>query len=164
MLYSNAPINQLPEFFVQPRWGTALLDAMGKFITDVGDQLAHTPEDNRPGKVICLIMTDGMENSSKEWSLDGVKTLVEQQREQWRWEFIFMGANMDAVDVAASMGISRGGALTYNAADSGAVMDSYAVASAGMSSMRAGGQSVSFSEEDRAKAMGKKPKKAKSSS
>ena len=106
-LYSNLPINQLPEFNLQPRWGTALLDATGKFITEIGARLAAIPEDDRPGKVICLIMTDGMENSagSGPWRR---QEAGHQQREQWNWEFIFMGANMDAVEVAASMGIARG--------------------------------------------------------
>ena len=90
----------MPKFHVEPRWGTALLDAMGEFITEIGEDLANLPEDDRPGIVICLIMTDGMENSSREWTLEGVQKLVEQQREQWNWKFIFMGANMDAVEVA----------------------------------------------------------------
>jgi len=160
-LYSNLPIDQLPNFTVQPRYGTALLDAMGKHITEVGEKLANIPEGDRPGIVICLIMTDGMENSSEEWTLDGVKKLVEQQREQWKWQFVFMGANMDAVQVAGSMGMSRGSSITFDANKPQAVMDSYAVASAGISNMRSG-LAVDFTEEERARAMGK-GKKATSS-
>ena len=157
-LYSTLPITQLPEFHVEPRWGTALLDAMGKFITDVGEGLAALPEDDRPGKVICLVMTDGMENSSKEWTLHGVRQLVTQQREQWAWEFIFMGANMDAVEVAQSMGISRGSSITYDAANATANVGTYAAASGLIANARAGAapEDNVFSEQDRDAAVGKK--------
>ena len=157
-LYSNLPITQLPEFHVEPRYGTALLDATGKFITEVGASLANIPEDDRPGTVICLIMTDGMENSSKEWTLHGVRTLITQQREQWKWEFIFMGANMDAVEVGASMGMARGQSVTYDAASPVAVASAYAGASGLITNTRSGmaPEDNVFSEKDRDEAVGKK--------
>jgi hypothetical protein len=155
MLYSNLPIHQLPEFVLQPRWSTALLDAMGKFITDVGEHLSNIPEDDRPGIVICLIMTDGAENASKEWTLEGVKKLVEQQQDQWGWKFIFMGANMDAVSVAGSMGIGRDSSITFDATDHASNVSTYASAGAAISNTRSG-LVADFTDDDRAKAMGKK--------
>ena len=71
VLYSATDIAEVPEFVVQPRGMTAMLDATGKFITEIGEQLSALPEAERPGHVICLIMTDGMENSSHEWDWDG---------------------------------------------------------------------------------------------
>jgi hypothetical protein len=65
---------------VQPRGRTALLDATAKFITEIGEQLSALPEDQRPGHVICLIMTDGMEDSSHDWTWDTVRPPIEQQR------------------------------------------------------------------------------------
>ena len=156
-LYTNLPIDQLPKFDLQPRWGTALLDAMGKFITAVGASLALTAEDDRPGTVICLIMTDGEENSSVEWTLDGVKALVTQQREDYQWQFIFMGANIDAVSVGASMGIPQGSSISYDAANASANMGTYGAASGLIANARSGmapDQNV-FSKKDREDAMGK---------
>ncbi|MGE2833619.1 VWA domain-containing protein [Mycobacterium sp. SMC-4] len=153
VLYSGMPIADLPEFVVQPRGMTALLDAVGKFVTDVGAALSALPEAERPGHVICMIMTDGMENSSREWSLDGVRKLVEQQRDQWNWKFLFLGANMDAVDVAGKMGIGADGAITYNDGNHISTVAVSAAASAYMTSARAG-RRAAFTDEDRRAAMG----------
>lgn len=98
VLYPPTDIAAVPEFVVDPRGRTALRDASGRFITEVG-QLAALPEDQRPGKVICLIMTDGHENASEKWTWEAVKALITQQREVYGWEFIFLGANIDAVEV-----------------------------------------------------------------
>ena len=85
---------------------TALLDAMGKTINDIGLKLHNTPEEDRPCKVIFFIITDGEENSSVEYSNEKVKGMVELQRNTYSWEFIFLGANIDSFSVAGSMGIS----------------------------------------------------------
>ena len=157
VLYSATDIAEVPEFVVQPRGMTALLDATGKFITEIGEQLSALPEAERPGHVICLIMTDGMENSSHEWDWDGVKRLIKQQRDQWNWKFIFLGANIDAVEVGGRMGFAAGDSITYD--DS-----SYASTTAAMGSTRAmitstrAGRAAAFSEEDRNAAMGTRKK------
>ena len=92
VLYSATDIAEVPEFVVQPRGMTALLDATGKFITEIGEQLSALPEAERPGHVICLIMTDGMENSSHEWDWEAVRTLIKQQRDQWNWKVHLPGS------------------------------------------------------------------------
>lgn len=157
IVYSPTDIKDLPEFALEPRGMTAMLDAVGKFITDVGASLAVMAEDDRPGTVICLIMTDGMENASREWSWQQVKDLITQQTDQWGWKFLFLGANIDAVDIGARMGMDRGSSLTFDAADPDAVAGTYAVASASMTSTRSG-LLGSFTEEDRKAAMGQKSK------
>lgn len=157
IVYSPTAIADLPEFVLEPRGMTAMLDAVGKFITDVGVSLAVTAEDNRPGQVICLIMTDGHENASHEWTWDKIKELIKNQQDQWNWKFIFLGANIDAVSVADDMGIPMASAMTYNAGSGQAVMDSFAVAAASMTSTRSGLVDA-FTDEDRAKAMGKQSK------
>jgi len=86
---------------------TALLDAMGKAINDIGLILHNTPEEDRPGKVIFFIITDGMENSSKEYKHQQIKEMVELQQNVYKWEFIFLGANMDAFSVGDSIGITK---------------------------------------------------------
>lgn len=94
---------------------TALLDALGKTINDIGLKLHNTPEENRPGKVIFFIITDGQENSSREFSQEKIKEMVELQKNTYAWEFIFMGANIDAFGVAGAIGISRDRAFNYSA-------------------------------------------------
>lgn len=115
VLYPRTDIAAVPEFVVDPRGRTALLDATGRFITEIGEQLASLPEEQRPGAVICLIMTDGFENASRQWTWDAVKALITQQREVYGWEFIFLGANIDAVEVGARMGVDANDALTFAA-------------------------------------------------
>jgi uncharacterized protein YegL len=85
---------------------TALLDALGKTINDIGLKLHNTAEDDRPGKVIFFIITDGEENASSEFTNDKVKEMVELQKNTYNWEFIFLGANIDAFSAAKSIGIS----------------------------------------------------------
>ena len=92
------------EYYV--RGTTALLDAVGKTILDVGYRLSNTKEEQRPGKVIFVITTDGMENASSEFTYEKVQQLIKHQQEKYSWEFIFMGANIDAVKEADSIGIN----------------------------------------------------------
>jgi hypothetical protein len=154
VVYPPTPVADVPEFEVQPRGMTALLDATGRFITEVGQRLSALPEHRRPGQVICLIMTDGMENSSHEWSWDSIKKLIEQQQKQWQWNFIFIGANMDAVEVGARMGLQAGDAITYNDADYEATSAVSRLAHERISAVRAGAMPAPFSDADRKAAMG----------
>jgi uncharacterized protein YegL len=91
------------EYFT--RGSTALLDAVGKTINDVGKRLDETPEALRPGKVIFVITTDGLENASMEFSYDEVKKMIAHQSEKYGWEFIFMGANIDVAKEGGKLGI-----------------------------------------------------------
>lgn len=94
---------------------TALLDAVGKTINSIGSRLSGTPEDERPDKVIFVITTDGMENASREFNKKTVKEMIEHQQDKYSWTFMFLGANMDAVGEAASLGINTDFAKTYTA-------------------------------------------------
>lgn len=85
---------------------TALYDAIGITIDNVGKRLAETPEDQRPSKVIVVITTDGYENSSKEYSKARIKQMIEHQQNKYSWEFIFLGAGIDAKSEADSIGIN----------------------------------------------------------
>lgn len=105
------------EYFV--RGTTALLDAAGKTILDVGHRLSKTPEEQRPGSVIFVITTDGMENASREFTYEKVKELIKHQQEKYSWEFIFMGANIDAAEEAESLGISKENAFDFEASEVG---------------------------------------------
>jgi uncharacterized protein YegL len=100
---------------------TALLDALGKTINDIGAKLRDTPEPERPGKVIFFIITDGMENASKEFSNEKVKEMVELQKNTYNWEFIFVGADIDAFDAARSIGINADRAFNVYACPEGII-------------------------------------------
>lgn len=118
-LYANKPLAEVPPLQLQPRGMTALYDAVGKLVTDIGSELSKRPEDQRPGTVIVVVLTDGHENSSREWSHAAVKSLIVQQREVYSWEFLFLGANMDAVEIGTGMGFDPGSSITYAAAPQG---------------------------------------------
>jgi hypothetical protein len=103
----------LNEANYHPMGSTALYDAIGSTINATGLLLSNMKEDQRPEKVIFLIVTDGEENSSKEFTHGQIATMVKLQKEQYQWEFIFMGANIDAMKVAGSISINCANALTY---------------------------------------------------
>jgi len=86
---------------------TALLDAIGKTIKKINKVQKNTADDYRADKVMFVITTDGMENASREFTYDNIKSMVEKQKNKHNWEFIFLGANIDAIDVANRFGIAR---------------------------------------------------------
>lgn len=114
VVYADVPIAEVPPLILEPRGSTALLDAIGRFVTDVGAGLAALPEDQRPGDITVLVMTDGMENASREWTYESVRELIAQQERDYAWDFVFLGANMDAVEVGSRMGFARGKSMTYD--------------------------------------------------
>lgn len=105
------------EYYV--RGTTALLDAVGKTILDVGYRLARASEEKRPGKVIFVITTDGMENASREFTYGKVKELIRHQQDKYSWEFIFMGANIDVAKEADSLGINIENSFNFEASEKG---------------------------------------------
>ncbi|MEJ7834446.1 MAG: vWA domain-containing protein, partial [Nocardioides sp.] len=107
VVYADRPVADVSPLDLQPRGSTALLDAIGRTVTDRGADLAALAEAERPGTVIVAIMTDGYENASREWTHPAIKALVEQQTAAYGWQFMYMGADQDAVEVGASLGVSR---------------------------------------------------------
>lgn len=95
------------------RGSTALLDAIGKTIHKIGNAEKNTAEEYRADKVMVVIITDGEENSSRFYSLKEVKHMIERQKEHYGWEFIFLGANIDAVETATRFGIDKDMAVDY---------------------------------------------------
>jgi hypothetical protein len=137
-----------PATFV-PRGSTALLDAIGRTIEETGARLAALDESERPEKVLFVIVTDGFENASRKYTRDQVNDLIAQQRDTYKWEFVFLGANQDAISTASSMGIGAANALTY-AANSGGVRAAMASLSKNAVSYRVGAtMDASFTSEDR---------------
>lgn len=98
---------------------TALLDAIGRTIHKIGNAQKHTADEDRAEKVMVVIITDGEENASREYSAERIKKLIEHQKKRYGWEFIFLGANIDAVDTAGRFGISPDRAQNYHADQEG---------------------------------------------
>ena len=122
MLHDHADIKKVEaiterEYFA--RGCTALLDAIGKTISTVGKRHKFAPDSEVPAKTMVVIITDGHENASREFNLKQVKEMVERQKEKYDWEFLFLGANMDAISTAAAFGISADRAATYSATKKG---------------------------------------------
>ena len=99
------------DYFV--RGCTALLDAMGGAINHIGNIHKYVRKDDVPEHTIFIITTDGMENASHNYSSDAIKKLVERQKDKYNWEFIFLGANIDAVETAAKYGIGKDRTVNY---------------------------------------------------
>lgn len=119
----NKPLGEVPELTKQvlsPRGSTALNDAIGKTIIDLGTTLSLKTENERPSKVIVAIFTDGGENASTEFTRQAVAALIKEQTEKYNWTFSFFGANQDAVLVGKSYNISEDRSVTY-AANGGAI-------------------------------------------
>ena len=92
---------------------TALLDAVGDAVHHIGNVHKYAREEDRPHKTVFVIITDGMENASRRYSYDQVRRMVERQREKYGWEFLFLGANMDAISAARRFGIREERAVRY---------------------------------------------------
>ncbi|MFV0351994.1 MAG: vWA domain-containing protein [Oscillospiraceae bacterium] len=101
------------DYFV--RGTTALLDAIGKTISKIETAQKNTMAKYKADKVIVAITTDGMENASKEYSLQKIKEIIEHKQERFGWEFMFLGANMDAIFTAQQMGIKASHAANFHA-------------------------------------------------
>jgi len=112
-VYADRPIADVPPLELQPRGTTALLDSIARLVMDAGKRLAALSEDQRPGTVIVGIMTDGMENASREWAHPLVKQLIEKQTNDYQWQFLYLGADQDAIEVGMSIGVGAAHSVTY---------------------------------------------------
>jgi hypothetical protein len=121
----NVPLSEVPHLSLNPRGNTALLDAIGRTVDHVGQELAALSEGQRPNKVLFVIITDGFENASREYvarptitnpnpnNSQRVFDMVTHQREKYNWEFIFLGANQDAIATASGLGIAPASAVNF---------------------------------------------------
>lgn len=119
VVYTDRPLDEVPPLQIVPRGTTAMLDAIGRTVIDLGARLAAMPEDARPGTVLVAIVTDGLENASREFSYAAIKQLITQQEQVYNWTFMYLGADQDAIAQGAQMGIAAGRSLTYGRGSSG---------------------------------------------
>ena len=120
-VFSGRSINDVSDsdLEINPRGMTALLDAMGKTINTFERRFSETDEKDRPDKVLFLIITDGGENDSKEYSRDKVFGMIKTIERDHKWGFTFIGANQDAIAEGGNIGISRGKSFNYKATSKG---------------------------------------------
>ncbi len=122
------------EYFV--RGSTALLDAIGNTISKIVNVQKQTAQEHRADRVMFVITTDGMENASREYNYEKIKGMVSRQKDKYGWEFIFLGANIDAISAAASFGISEDRAANFISDSKGTELN-YKVVSEAVSAFRA---------------------------
>lgn len=147
------PKKETLDLAVNPRGMTALYDAVGVKIRSFGEALNKMNEDERPGKVIFVIATDGHENSSKEFTQEELAKLIGNQREKYGWDFTFIGANQDAVLTAKTLNISEDSAITFEASSAG--VDAVLRGMSGYVAASRAGAPAAYSEEVRAQSMAK---------
>ena len=160
-VHTAKPLGEVPPLspatFI-PRGSTALLDAINRAIGETHERIAKMDEAQRPGTVIVVILTDGHENSSQEWTHEAVGKAIARQERDYAWDFVFLGANMDAVAVGQQMGFAADKSMTY-AADSDAVGSAWAATSGYVARRNAapiGAEVPGFSDEERAAAGGRR--------
>lgn len=138
VIYDRVPVNKVEpmtnkQYYV--RGCTALLDALGEAIHHIGNVHKYAREEDRPEKTLFIITTDGMENASHQYSYADVKTMVEKKKGEAGWEFLFLGANIDAIEVAGRFGIAPDRAVNYECDRRGTALN-YQVLSNTVSAVR----------------------------
>jgi hypothetical protein len=131
--HDGVPVSEicpLDEHTYVPRGTTALLDAIGRTINTIGERLAKIPESDRPAKVLIVILTDGLENASQEFKRAQIFQMIKHQREVYSWEFLFLGANQDAIQAGSAIGIPTSNAATFSEEPGGTAQAFVAVACA----------------------------------
>jgi hypothetical protein len=135
---SSIPVHEvvpLTDDTYQPRGCTALLDAIGQTIDDLGRRFAAVSEKDRPGQVIVAILTDGLENASRRFTWKEIAGKIKHQTDTYKWVFLFLGANQDAIATAANLSIAANNAANY-VADAAGSKASHAAFSRKMSALR----------------------------
>lgn len=150
MVFDNIDINHKDanEIKLRPRGATALLDAIGKTVNVVGERLEKTPENDRPEKIVFVIITDGLENDSREFSREQVMEKIKHQEEKYNWEFVYLGANQDAIKEGGNLGVFYDKSITYSTTKAG-IANTYDMLSSKLRGLRTSNESITFNAQDR---------------
>jgi len=141
--FAGLPLN------VKPRGSTALLDAIGRSIIETGNRLSIISLLDRPSKVVFVVQTDGYENASREFTFAKISEIIRHQTDNYNWQFVFLGANIDAIASASQVGINPANSVNYAASSIG-TKSVYDVLSGKISSYRVGGCSgMAFTPEEK---------------
>ena len=139
VIHDRVPVDKIQpmtnrDYFV--RGSTALLDAIGSAIHHIGNVHKYARPEDRPDRTLFIITTDGMENASRIYTYEKVKSMINRQKEKYGWEFLFLGANIDAVTTASMFGIEKDRAVDYHSDSDGTALN-YEVLNETISYMRA---------------------------
>lgn len=148
MLQSFVDIHELEQIKIAPRGITALYDALGKFIKRTGHSLSSIVEENRPSKVLIIVITDGQENASRDYTASEIRKMVELQEKIYSWDFVYLGANQDALLEGEKFGNQRSKSLTYEANTQG-VNAAFEVLKAKTILYRSSNEKFSFDDSDK---------------
>lgn len=148
--YFFVDIANVPKLDLQPRGGTALLDAIGTTLKELNTKIKSMDESEKPEQVVVVIITDGEENSSKEFTYERVAKKIAKRTEKDGWKFVYLGANQDAIASASKLNISAANSITYAATNVG-TSNTYASFSGKMSAFRSTkvDASMAFNNDDR---------------
>lgn len=122
VIHSNMLLADVPELTAEtykPHGNTALLDAIGRTIATTGQTLSAMPENERPEAVVVVVITDGEENASREYTKAQVAEMVKLQTEVYKWQFLFLGANIDAIQAGAAVGVGYANSMNYQPTSGG---------------------------------------------
>lgn len=163
VIHQFRPVTEIPELtpdtFV-PRASTPLLDAMGRAINDLGRRLSALAEEQRPSRVVMVIITDGQENSSTEFPQDQIGKMVKEQQEKYNWQFVFLSADLAAIVDALDTGVQAKSSMAFDKTAQGTA-SAWSSASDRISDFRASrSKDVSFSDQDRSRQKAEKKRKA----
>ena len=154
-VFSDVPIEDAEDMLIEPRSTTALLDAMGKTINSVERSWSEDLEKDRADKVLFIIITDGLENDSREFSKDQVFEIIEKVKRDHGWAFTFIGANQDAIAEGGAYGVDARSSINYVASTEGIKGMARAVTNYTSSYLDgATGDALSYTYDDRSIAMG----------
>lgn len=151
-VHNGLPIINIPSLTAEEYWpagGTALVDAICRTIEGMGKRLEAMDEDKRPSKVIVVIITDGEENSSTKFTRHQMNEMIKHQEEVYKWQFVFIGSNQDAIATAASYGIKAQSSLNMGVGGA-ALAAGYRAMSKSIGEVRLGVcDSMEFTDADR---------------
>lgn len=155
-VYTAKPIKEaerLTEKTYAPDGYTALLDAIGRVINETGARLKNMAKDQRPGKVLVVILTDGQENRSKLFNNDKIAEMISHQKDVYKWDFVYLGANQDSFSIANKMNIDAGQTLNFCATTKGigTAFDTVSTYTANYRCCLGEARDIKFSDEDRVK-------------
>ena len=135
----------------QPGGTTALLDAVGRTALAVGERLSALEQGARPGKVVFVILTDGMENASKDYTRDRIKEIIKEQQEIYKWQFVFLSSDIDSFHDAQKWGIPASNTLSMGATSESAKLAFASIGATLCSYRRGASANMGFSPADREK-------------
>lgn len=158
MVFEAKPIAEVTKIIVIPRGGTALLDGIGNTLNRVGCRLSNMKEEDRPGRVSVVILSDGQENSSREFSSEQIKEMLEHQQNIYSWDISYIGCNQDTLLNGMNIGVASASSLSFNSASSKGIGATFSALNRKVMSYRSYNEHEilrGFSPEERINAEGK---------